>query len=290
MKHISSIVVVILACIVCAGCAGQDTFRRFLHGDPVVSGAPEINDNVFLLRKDGVDEDSYTDTGKVVPFPCRPFMREPSGKDLDNPVASPKDPDQIKLCVYAMHALIDVRWHRFEHEVNATLSTSNFLADVSVLGLTTAATLASVDSAKILAAIAAGITGTRKSWDEDILYSYSLQTILLQMRTDRALVDAQIQARLDGRGYDNIYQATNDLYNYDIAGSWEHAMSSLQSSIAATTAACQARLRNQQMASATNKPDLLIPSTPTEPCAPTPTPESPLNTDNHKTETLDPAK
>jgi hypothetical protein len=198
-----------------------------------------------------------------------------------------KDSAQIRLCVYAMHTLIDVRWHHFEHEISATLSTSNFVADVSVLGLTTAATLASVDSAKILAAIAAGITGARKSWDEDILYSYSLQTILLQMRTDRALVDSQIQARLapGGKPYDNIYEATNDLYNYDIAGSWEHAMSSLQTSIAATTAACQARLRNQQRASAigSNKSDVAATSTPTQPCGPAPTPGAPLDPDKEKT-------
>jgi hypothetical protein len=172
-----------------------------------------------------------------------------------------------------MHQLIDVRWHRFEHEINATLSTSNFVADVSVLGLTTAATLASVDSAKILSAIAAGITGTRKSWNEDILYSYSIQTILQQMRTDRALVDSQIQTRLaGGKAYDNIYEAANDLFNYDTAGSWEHAMSSLQINIAATTAACQARLRTQEMAVAIdNKNTAAAVSTATEPCGSMPT-------------------
>lgn len=279
--------VMLVACIGCYGCAGKDTLRRFLHGDPVVSGAPEINDNVFLLRNGGEDEESYTDTGKVVPASCGPFMEE------QKPTAtSLTDPAQIKLCVYAMHALIDVRWHRFEHEVNATLSTSNFVADVSVLGLTTAATLASVDSAKILAAIAAGITGTRKSWDEDILYSYSIQTILQQMRTDRALADLQIQTRLaaTGKPYANIYEAANDLFNYDVAGSWEHAMSSLQVNIAATTAACQTRLRNQQMAGAvahdatddsSTKP---VATTATEPCGPPQVSASPAHSDENAPE------
>jgi hypothetical protein len=304
MKSIR-IFVALLACVGCYGCAGV---QRFLHGDPVVSGAPEINDNVFLLRNNGDDEETYTDTGKVVPAPCKSFMRDPApassdsdamsqatdmtgakaqggppqNKDIANVPASdardpkantsPKlggEPNQIRLCVYAMHNLIDVRWHRFEHEVSATLSTSNFLADVSVLGLTTASTLASVDSAKILSAIAAGVTGARKSWDEDILYSYSIQEILQQMRTDRALADTQIQARLapTGRPYDNIDEAANDLFNYDVAGSWEHAMSSLQLSVAATTAACQARLRNQQMASAAGTPTIApLASTATDPC------------------------
>jgi hypothetical protein len=267
MKSIK-LLVVLLACVGCYGCAGQDTFRRFLHGDPVVSGAPQINDNVFLLRHKGDDEDSYTETGRVVPLPCKPFMEEANPDP-----ATLKDQAQIELCVYAMHQLIDVRWHRFEHEINATLSTSNFVADVSVLGLTTAATLASVDSAKILSAIAAGITGTRKSWNEDILYSYSIQTILQQMRTDRALVDSQIQTRLaGGKAYDNIYEAANDLFNYDTAGSWEHAMSSLQINIAATTAACQARLRTQEMAVAIdNKNTAAAVSTATEPCGSMPT-------------------
>jgi hypothetical protein len=271
MKSIRTLVG-LLACVSCCGCAGV---QRFLHGDPVVSGAPEINDNVFLLRNDGVDEVSYTDTGKVVPASCRQFMEKKADPTMEAKapdVEILKNPDQIKLCVYAMHQLIDVRWHRFEHEVNATLSTSNFVADVSVLGLTTAATLASVDSAKILSAIAAGITGTRKSWNEDILYSYSIQTILQQMRTDRALVDSQIQARLaGGKPYDNIFEAANDLFNYDVAGSWEHAMSSLQINIAATTAACQARLRTQEMAVAvSDKAVAAGASTATQPCGPTP--------------------
>jgi hypothetical protein len=269
MKTITSVLVVVLACAGGYGCTG---LQRFIHGDPVVSGAPEINDNVFLLRHHGVDEETYTDTGKVVPYPCLPFMHNALGekKDDKNDFHDPElltDKTQIKLCVGAMHSLIDVRWHRFEHEVSAALSTSNFVADVSVLGLTTAATLASVDSAKILAAIAAGITGTRKSWDEDVLYSYSIQQILLQMRTDRALADSQIQARLASGGYDNIYEATNDLFNYDVAGSWEHAMSSLQLNVAATTAACQARLRNQEMASAAgSQPMVPVASTATDPC------------------------
>jgi len=269
MKSIRTFLVIVLACAGGSGCTG---LQRFIHGDPVVSGAPEINDNVFLLRHHGLDEETYTDTGKVVPFPCLPFMHNALGEkkddknDFHDPV-SLTDKTQIKLCVYAMHGLIDVRWHRFEHEVSAALSTSNFVADVSVLGLTTAATLASVDSAKILAAIAAGITGTRKSWDEDVLYSYSIQQILLQMRTDRALADSQIQARLASGGYENIYEATNDLFNYDVAGSWEHAMSSLQLNVAATTAACQARLRNQEMASAAGAERTVpVASTATDPC------------------------
>lgn len=276
MKSITSVLVVVLACAGGYGCTG---LHRFMHGDPVVSGAPEINDNVFLLRHHGLDEDTYADTGKVVPYPCLPFMHNEPGEakedknDFQYPAtATLTDQAKINLCVSAMHGLIDVRWHRFEHEVSAALSTSNFVADVSVLGLTTAATLASVDSAKILAAIAAGITGTRKSWDEDVLYSYSIQQILLQMRTDRALADAQIQVRLasGGKPYDNIYEAANDLYNYDVAGSWEHAMSSLQLNVAATTAACQTRLRNQEMASAAGATMIVpIASTSTDPCGST---------------------
>ena len=267
MKSITSFLVVVLACVGGYGCAGHDSWRNFIHGDPVVSGAPEINDNVFLLRNHGQDEESYAAIGAVVPAPCLTFMDQ----QYPEPTTAANSA-QIKLCVYAMHGLIDARWHRFEHEVSAALSTSNFVADVSVLGLTTAATLASVDSAKILSAIAAGITGTRKSWDEDVLYSYSIQEILLQMRTDRALSDAQIQARLSpgGRPYDNIYEAANDLFNYDMAGSWEHAMSSLQLNVAATTAACQARLRNQEMASAVGAQTIApIASTSTDPCSAT---------------------
>src|SRR4029077_9305831 len=88
MKSITSVLVVMLACAAGYGCTG---LQRFIHGDPVVSGAPEINDNVFLLRHHGLDEDTYTDTGKVVPYPCLPFMHNAPGEkkedksDVQNP-------------------------------------------------------------------------------------------------------------------------------------------------------------------------------------------------------------
>src|SRR5512135_1727848 len=107
MKSIRTVLFILLACAGGYGCTG---LQRFMHGHPIVSGAPEINDNVFLLRNGGEDEVSYTDTGKVIPAPCTPFM------DSHHP--TPNHLAQINLCVYAMHGLIDVRWHRFEHELS----------------------------------------------------------------------------------------------------------------------------------------------------------------------------
>jgi hypothetical protein len=90
------------------------------------------------------------------------------------------------------------------------------------------------------------------------------------MRTDRAAQRAVIEAHLGGNTnrYRNIYQAEADLLDYSRAGSWDHAMASLQTNIAAQTAACQARLRDQMLSKTTDTHADGQPatSTTTDPC------------------------
>ncbi|HLJ52718.1 MAG TPA: hypothetical protein VKT24_04985 [Rhizomicrobium sp.] len=289
------IFVALLVCIGCAGCADLD-LHPFRNVRDAVRGEPRINDNVFMLRNGG-EADDYADIPAVIPLACLP----PDWADKDRAYAlriaqlrgEPADAiarernleiesqmltmgaPEIANCTYAMKLLVDTRWAHFEHVMNASLSTSNFVLDAAVTGLTTAIPLVGSGTKDILGAIAAGISGTRKNFNEDILYSYSIQAILQQMRTDRAEVATRIDTHLTkgGQPYASMYAASIDLFEYDQAGSWDHAMSSLQINIAATTAACQARLRNQQMAGAVKAnttADLSVNSTPTEPCGPAP--------------------
>jgi len=297
MKSIR-IFIALLACVGCYGCADLN-FHPIRNLRDAVRGEPRINDNVFMLRNGG-EEDDYTDIPAVIPLACLPphwserdaqyaaQIAHAGSKDAQ-PIENQRNfeieghisemqPVDIKNCTYAMKLLIDTRWAHFEHVLNASLSTSNFALDAAVTGLTTAIPLVGSGTKDILGAIAAGISGTRKNFNEDILYSYSIQAIMQQMRTDRAQVASRIETRLtSGSKYSTMYEASIDLFEYDQAGSWDHAMSSLQINIAATTAACQTRLRNQQMAGAVDPKKLTkaeanaaapVASTPTEPCGP----------------------
>jgi hypothetical protein len=246
-------------------------------------GGPWINGNVFMGRNGG-RPDSREDTPAVIPLACRPSDQQSSGTyDSDKKKADTEehnlkieqefidlDEAGVKKCVDAMKLLIDMRWARFEHVLNGSLSTTNFLADAAVTGLSASIPLVAPGTRSVLGAITSGITGTRKNWDEDILYSYSIQSILQQMRKDRALKADEIERHLIGvaRPYRNMSDAAVDLFEYDQAGSWEHAMASLQTNLAAQTAACQARLRDQKLEKTTDThPDGQTPtSTATDPC------------------------
>jgi len=221
--------------------------------------------------------------GDSDPLPLTPHSHVSAAEPLDGSApdytadafeeyayALSNDKPKLNTCVDAMKQLIDMRWADFEHAINGSLSTSNFLVDAAVTGLTTSIPLVAPGTKSVLAAISAGLLGTRKNFDEDILYSYSIKTILQQMRTDRAAQGAVIEGHLDGRStpYRNMYQAESDLFEYAMAGSWDHAMASLTTNIAAQTAACQARLRDQKMSQPTDTlPDGQTPtSTATDPC------------------------
>lgn len=270
--------------------------------DEATLGGPRINDNVFLLRNNGVNE-PHNVTPSVIPRACRPgphdsiYGHPPSilatngartiagtvdldavaGSDTPNyseddieEFAYALHDDKLNTCVDAMRQLIDQRFARFEHVLNGSLSTSNFLVDATITGLATSIPLVAPGTKSVLGAIAAGLSGTRKNFDEDVLYSYSIQMILQQMRADRAAVSAVIEAHLTGatKGYRNMYQAEADLFEYSQAGSWDHAMASLQTNTAASAAACLARLRNQKLEKPTDthadgQPET---STTTDPC------------------------
>lgn len=278
MDFIKRALVIVLIGLGCSGCelvhSAQDAMR----------GGPRINDNVFMGRNGG-ERDAYEDIPGVIPLACRGYEFE--GKDNgglldidDNSAVTEHEAilierhidslsgDDLVKCVDAMKLLIDTRWAHFEHVINGSVATTNFFADAAVTGLAASIPLVASGTKSVLGAITAGISGTRKNFDEDILYSYSIQNILQQMRTDRSAKAADIDKRLHGdpRPYRNMSEAASDLFEYDQAGGWEHAMASLQTHVAAQTADCVARLRNEKMGPTAKVTEKKEAATATEPC------------------------
>jgi hypothetical protein len=152
---------------------------------------------------------------------------------------------QINQCVYQMLQPIDVKWVHFQDRLLGSSSTSNCAADTTLLGLGGAGSFVAGTTTQILHAVSAGVTGLRSSFNQDILYSQTITTILLQMEADRTAMCNIVMAKLTGKAakaadgsaldtspYVNMYQAANDMFLYARAGSWTHALLSIQKSAA----------------------------------------------------------
>jgi outer membrane protein OmpA-like peptidoglycan-associated protein len=278
MHILKSALLATIAAASLAGCTGFDFDPRYNLRDSI-RGKPHVNDNVFLFRNGG-NADDYKAVGAVVPNAC-----------LDDAGAIASDAEirdwkqtKIEDCTRQMMLMIKQRSDQFQHDINASLSTGNFLLDTTSLGLTLSAPLVASGTAKVLSAIAAGVIGSRKNFDEDFLYSYSLSTIMKQMRTDQAGVETRIIAHLSKPGgYATMYEASLDLYDYEQASSWDHAMGSLEASVAAQTAACEARTREQKLDVATGDtalPAEFVTASGFDPCNPPKYAPGPTAVDN----------
>ena len=194
------------------------------------------HDDIFANR------DSYGPP----PAACSAFLgNDPTGIDG----TTPDGRAAIEKCADAVRMRIDMRWADFERRVNASLSTSNTLIDASIAGLGTSISLVASGTRNVLSAISSGLNGTPNRFDRELLRTYKLQLILQQMRIDRAIAGTRIEARLAGNTanpYKSMAEATVDLLDYQQAGSFDHALMSLQTTVAARAAACESRLREQK--------------------------------------------
>jgi hypothetical protein len=93
------------------------------------------------------------------------------------------------------------------------------------------------------------------------------------MQKDRATWADTINKQLMANSYSNMYEAANDLYQYARAGSWTHALASMQADSGAQTAACSAQVQSTKQANAAllsgGKPATApATATSTQPCPP----------------------
>ena len=213
--------VLLVGCLTMAGCS--------LHG-----GGPLISDRVWVLDSKYPDEPVTTQLSQdYVPPVCTSVPSNTDGTTSAGQVS-------IRTCVDAMLQVIDVKWVHFQDQLLTSTSNSNFATDVALLGIGTAGSFVVGQATQILHAASAGITGIRSSVDSDLLYSATITTILLQMQNDRAAVRTTIAGRLAApltgataaqpQPYANLYEAANDLFVYARAGSWTHALLSIQRS------------------------------------------------------------
>ncbi len=198
----------------------------------VISGHPKFNSEALLPQRQ-IDED-----------------RDPAASDhglsQDTPTScAAYDDDKTELsrneCLTDLQTIIDRSYREYELSLNREVSGANFLLSVGTLGVTTAGTATGSTTAKtVLSAIATGLTGVRAAVSEDILYKSSVQTLILQMKADRARVGTRIEN--NKRRPMTVYtmsDARRDLIDYYYAGTIVSALSSNSAQTGARAKDCE---------------------------------------------------
>lgn len=157
--------------------------------------------------------------------------------------ANPATTDKtvVSACVYAVVAIIDDQYREYRITLHHLVDNGNAAADITVLGLTTAATgPIGATTAKVLTGVAAFVTGSKSVINQDLLVRKAIEDIIHQMDTDRATRLTNINNAVGGAGY-TLAQAKDDLLLYFAAGTWDSALTSIETTLATNQTNCQAQ-------------------------------------------------
>jgi hypothetical protein len=191
----------------------------------------------------------------ALPAACLPLPAPPPGLPAPGPVAaippalpaatpaasSAAQRAQVTACVYAVKAIIDDLYREYRITLHHFADDGNAVADMSVLALTGAATGPVSTVAKTtLSGISTFIGGSKSILNQDLLYKQTVEILINQMDTDR---DNQFKTMIKemGGGSYSMEQAKADLLEYFAEGTWDHAVTSLQTAVASNQANCKAQ-------------------------------------------------
>jgi hypothetical protein len=129
--------------------------------------------------------------------------------------------------------LIDDEYRDNVENLENSVDYKNFAVHITSLGLSTAATLTGTASVKaIIAAIDTGLKGTNTNFDSDVLHNKALNIIKNQMIKDRKNSEISLKAKMiDDKCEYSLEEATVDLSNYRNAGTFDSALTSLESEV-----------------------------------------------------------
>lgn len=101
--------------------------------------------------------------------------------------------------VVAWLSIVDAEYNSYELDLSKARRGTNAVSDVTVLGLSTAATISGGEQAKtVLAGMAALITGARAVVDKELFYDQSLPVLMSRMRILREQKKLEILANVEG--------------------------------------------------------------------------------------------
>lgn len=132
---------------------------------------------------------------------------------------------------------IDVQYFAFETALTQERQQLGFLSTVTNIGLTgTASLITPVVTKNILTAIAAGLTGTKAAFNDEILLNRTIQVLQSQMRGNRSRKASLILSRLGSPS--SVYPlglALSDLEEYYQAGTITSALLDVTGAVAQET-------------------------------------------------------
>ena len=178
-------------------------------------GAPEPSFDVDADLAELAKE--FGERGKIVDFYTKPSQAE-----------------RDKFIVGRL-TMMNIRYIQFVRSITADKQLLDSAAQMLVLGLSLAGASVSAASTKtVLAAIAAGVTGSKEIIDKNYYYERTIPALVAQMNAERkkALIPllTGMSNSLDLYRFD---QAVTDLHNYYFAGTFTGAIQAIQADAAA---------------------------------------------------------
>jgi hypothetical protein len=202
----------LMALMVLGGCT---TIRR--------GGAPEpsfdANEDLQQLAKE------FAPAGNITAFYDK--GKDATGQVDPSKAATKEDRDKI---ITGRLTLMNIRYIQFIRELTSDQQLLNTATDMLVLGLNIAGTAVGGAGAKtLMAAIAAGVTGSKQIVDKNYFYEKTIPALVAQMNAERKTALIPIIAGVQQSLSDYpLAQAITDLHNYYHAGTLIGAINAIQ--------------------------------------------------------------
>lgn len=126
--------------------------------------------------------------------------------------------------------LIDLQYAKFVQEFSGNRKDFETVADLAVLGLSTAGALFTpAGTVRVLSGSAAVVTGSRFAVDRNYFYEKTVPVLINAMNAQRTTVRARIEQSIgtDDAAY-SLFQAWSDTTDYYLSGTFDGALQSIQ--------------------------------------------------------------
>jgi peptidoglycan hydrolase-like protein with peptidoglycan-binding domain len=133
-----------------------------------------------------------------------------------------------QTCFWTFKSAIDSSYQHYKTNLVHAADSGNLTGDILALGLTTAGSITpGAAGARLFSALATGVLGVKSFVNEDVFFKQTITIITGEMDSDRADVFAKIEPHVQATPYDRS-QMIDDLLAYYEAGTFQHALTSLQ--------------------------------------------------------------
>jgi hypothetical protein len=146
--------------------------------------------------------------------------------------AATTDAHEIGQCTQALKLMIDIRFAHFSHALEVCVAARAPMVDTTVLGLSTAGSLAPSSNASALRAFSSGATEMSEKPDNNHIAQLTVPVLLAEMVKLRGVLGDDIRHKIETQGYRTMHDALGDLQAYDRAGTVEQATLALQALVA----------------------------------------------------------